>query len=237
MAGQKETKCCKLHALLSEFLACCIAFRAAIHSYSELSSFPLTVSCSNTGPLSSIHRTCRLMISKGMQILGFTTNSHETPQYQYLALNFRTFFLFVFFIVDLALFGCAGSSLPHGRFLELRCMDLSGCRAWALGTWVPQLWRRVSETPRHAGSSRIRDRTRVPRTGRRILNHGTTREVPGFNFSVSLADNQAKDNKRQVYQPLILERRVQWQWQEKHLTQSMIGPRRRTEKRRHSAHS
>ena len=32
MAGQKETKCCKLHALLSEFLACCIAFRAAIHS-------------------------------------------------------------------------------------------------------------------------------------------------------------------------------------------------------------
>ena len=32
-------------------------------------------------------------------------------------------FLFVFFIVYSVLSGCAGSSLPHGRFLELRCMD------------------------------------------------------------------------------------------------------------------
>ena len=33
--------------------------------------------------------------------------------------------------------------------------------------------------PRHAGSSPTGDRTRVPCIGRRILNHRTTREVPG----------------------------------------------------------
>ena len=33
--------------------------------------------------------------------------------------------------------------------------------------------------PHHVGSSRIRDRTRVPCIGRWILNHCTTREVPG----------------------------------------------------------
>ena len=45
---------------------------------------------------------------------------------------------------------------------------------------------------------------RVPCTGRWILNHGTAREVPRLKFSVSLADYQARDNKRLVYQPLIL---------------------------------
>ena len=32
--------------------------------------------------------------------------------------------------------------------------------------------------PQHVGSSRTRDRTRVPCTGRQILNHCATREVP-----------------------------------------------------------
>ena len=64
--GQKETKCCKINALFPEFLVYYISLSAVIHSYSELSSFPLMVLCSNTGPLSSIHRTFRLLISKGI---------------------------------------------------------------------------------------------------------------------------------------------------------------------------
>ena len=37
--------------------------------------------------------------------------------------------------------------------------------------------------PRHVGSSRTRDRTRVPCIGRWTLNHCTTRDVPSFLIS------------------------------------------------------
>ena len=40
------------------------------------------------------------------------------------------------------------------------------------------MWRTGSVAPRHVGSSRTRARTRVPCTGRRILSHCATREVP-----------------------------------------------------------
>ena len=42
---------------------------------------------------------------------------------------------------------------------------------------LQQLWRTGLVALRHVGSSRIRDQTRVPCIGRRILNHRTTREV------------------------------------------------------------
>ena len=45
-------------------------------------------------------------------------------------------------------------------------------------TWAQQLWRMGLVAPRHVGSCQTRDRTRVPCTGRRILNHCATREVP-----------------------------------------------------------
>ena len=38
--------------------------------------------------------------------------------------------------------------------------------------------------PQHVGSSQTRDRTRVPRVGRRILNHCATREVPRIHIFV-----------------------------------------------------
>ena len=40
--------------------------------------------------------------------------------------------------------------------------------------------------PRHVGSSQTRARTCVPCTGRRILNHCATREVPSFLFMANL---------------------------------------------------
>ena len=54
---------------------------------------------------------------------------------------------------------------------------LAGSRAQA---W--QLWHTGLVAPQHVGSSRTRARTRVPCIGRQILNHCTTREVPGPRF-------------------------------------------------------
>ena len=45
-----------------------------------------------------------------------------------------------------------------------------------------QLWRTGLLAPRHVGSSLTRARTRVPCTGRRILNHRATREAQISNF-------------------------------------------------------
>ena len=56
----------------------------------------------------------------------------------------------------------------------------SSCSAWVshcLGTWSQQLWFMVLVALWHAGSSCTRYGTHVPRIGRQILNHWTTREV------------------------------------------------------------
>ena len=45
------------------------------------------------------------------------------------------------------------------------------------------MWRTGLVAPQHVGSSRTRDRTRVPCIGRRILNHCATREVLLVGFS------------------------------------------------------
>ena len=50
---------------------------------------------------------------------------------------------------------------------------LSSC-----GSWAQQLWCTGLVAPRHVGSPWSMDQTRVPSTGRRILNHCTSREVP-----------------------------------------------------------
>ena len=52
-------------------------------------------------------------------------------------------------------------------------LQLSGSRAWAL--W---LWRMGFVALQHVESSQMSDQTRVPCTGRWILNHWTTRQVP-----------------------------------------------------------
>ena len=44
------------------------------------------------------------------------------------------------------------------------------------------MWLTGPVAPRHVGSSQTRARTRVPCTGRRILNHCATREAPVFFF-------------------------------------------------------
>ena len=55
---------------------------------------------------------------------------------------------------------------------------------WLMGSreQAQQLWHTGLVAPQHAGSSWTRDQTQVPCTGRRILNHCTTREVPVFFF-------------------------------------------------------
>ena len=56
---------------------------------------------------------------------------------------------------------------------------------------------RAGVAPGHVGSSRTRDRTHIPHTGRQILHHWTTREVPDCSFlehfiSLNLAGNAYK---------------------------------------------
>ena len=73
---------------------------------------------------------------------------------------------------------CAGFSLRWLLLLRStgsRHVGFSSC-----GTWVQQLWHTGLVAPRHVGSSQTRAQTCVPCTGRQILNHCSTREVPEF---------------------------------------------------------
>ena len=95
-------------------------------------------------------------------------------------------FFFFFYLIFLKIyFGCVGSSLRCAGF-SLRWLLL----LWSAGSraQAQQLWRPGPAAPRHAGSSRTRDRTRVPRLGRRILNHCTTRKDLPFCFNLHFLD-------------------------------------------------
>ena len=94
------------------------------------------------------------------------------------------------FLAALGLHSCARVFSSCGErgllFVEVRGLQelwLTGSRAQ-----VQNLWRTGLVTARHVGSSQTRDRTHVPCTGRRILNHCATREVPqllnSLHFSV-----------------------------------------------------
>ena len=71
---------------------------------------------------------------------------------------------------------CSGFSLQWLLLLQStgsRRTGFSSC-----STQAQQLWCMGFVAPRHVGSSRTRDQTRVPCIGRRILNHCATKEVP-----------------------------------------------------------
>ena len=82
------------------------------------------------------------------------------------------------FILELA-----RPSLPWAGFLWLQCVGFSlqwllwlwstGCRVHRLQWWLPM----GLVAPWHVASSQTRGQTCVPRIGRQILNHWTTREV------------------------------------------------------------
>ena len=66
-----------------------------------------------------------------------------------------------------------------------RHAGFSNCSMWAQELWLTgprvqahYLWLMGLVVPRHVGSSRTRDRTRVPCIGRWILKHCATRKVP-----------------------------------------------------------
>ena len=102
----------------------------------------------------------------------------------------------IFFLINLFIylfiFGCVGSSFLCEGFLQLQragatlhrgarashCRGLSSCGAQAPDAQAQQLWPTGLAAPRHVGSSQTRARTRVPCTGRQILNHYATREAP-----------------------------------------------------------
>ena len=76
---------------------------------------------------------------------------------------------------------CAGFSLRWLLLLQSmgsRHVGFSSC-----GTQAQQLWRMGLVAPQHVGSSRTGAWTRIPCTGRWILNHCATREVPTLQFN------------------------------------------------------
>ena len=101
---------------------------------------------------------------------------------------------FIIFKIYLSIYGCIESSLRCAGFslqwlLLLRSMGsrrtgLSSCSSRVSRAQAQQLWRTGLVAPQHVGSSQTRARTCVPCTGRRILDYGTTREVPGLNIYV-----------------------------------------------------
>ena len=75
-------------------------------------------------------------------------------------------------VVAHCLSSCGSQALEH---------RLSSC-----GTRAQQLWHTGLVAPWHVGSSWTRARTRVPCTGRRILNHCATREAQSVGFQEGL---------------------------------------------------
>ena len=97
--------------------------------------------------------------------------------------------LLLFYLLNnfIHLFGCAGSSSLHGLFSSrsqrggcflVVCRLLIAMRSFSRllllqspGPRAQQLWHMGLVPPQHVRSSRTRNRTPVPCTGRRILHH------------------------------------------------------------------
>ena len=105
-------------------------------------------------------------------------------------------YLLFFFWLHWVLVAVRGLSLvvASGDYSSLWCADFSfqwllllrstGSRRAGFsscGMQAQELWRMGLVASRHMGSSRTRDWTHVPCTGRQILNHCATREVPRLN--------------------------------------------------------
>ena len=119
--------------------------------------------------------------------------------------KFTNFFKLIFGCVCWVFIAACGLSLVavSGGYSSLRCAGFSlwwlllwstgsrhavfsTCSTWAQQLWLSgsraqaqQLWRTNLVASRHVGSSRTGTQTRIICIGRRILNHCTTREVPG----------------------------------------------------------
>ena len=96
-----------------------------------------------------------------------------------------TAFIFFFFWLRWVFVAARELSLVavSGGYSSLWCASFSLwwlllLRSTGSRVQAQQLWRTGLAAPQHVGSSRTRDRTRVPCTGKQILNHCTTREVP-----------------------------------------------------------
>ena len=74
-------------------------------------------------------------------------------------------------------FSCCGAWALGARASVVIAHGLSSCGSQASRAQAQQLWCMGLVALQHVGSSRTRDRTRVPCIGRRILNHCATREA------------------------------------------------------------
>ena len=113
---------------------------------------------------------------------------HLHSGYMFVYFTFSERFFLILFLFFSLIFGCAGSSLPHVRFLWFRrarasllcgawvCRraGLSCCGEWALGAQASVVV--VLSCPEACGI--FPDQTHHTPRYRRILYHGATRDVP-----------------------------------------------------------
>ena len=98
--------------------------------------------------------------------------------------------LFNYLFIHSFIFGCVGSSLLRGLSLVAASGGYSSLQYTGFSLqWLLLLQSTGSRcvglvAPWHVGSSWTSVQTRVPCTGRRVLNHCTTREVPIHLFKV-----------------------------------------------------
>ena len=121
-----------------------------------------------------------------------TVNPHT--DFFFFKRNSRSFLFIYLFIHDCveSSFLCEGSpqlrqagTTLHRGARASHHRGLPCCGAQAPDAQAQQLWLTGPVAPRHAGSSQTRARTRVPCTGRQILNHCATREAPPYRFLMS----------------------------------------------------
>ena len=116
------------------------------------------------------------------------------PPIRIFPLFFKNFiYLFIYLWLCWVLVSARGPSpvAASGGQSSSRCAGyrgLSCCRAQAPDAQAQQLWLTGPVAPRHVGSSQTRARTRVPCTGRQILNHCATREalIPSLYVWISI---------------------------------------------------
>ena len=183
-----------LHSILTSV---CLIFLCCLHKSFPLQIFPLAFCLESPSPLcSDIY-------------LHFLYCDFLKCGQSFFVKNYLFIYLFIYFWLHWVFGAARGLSLVvvSGGYSSLRCagfslrwllllwntgsrrMGFSSCGMWAQKLWLvgsraqaQYLWCTGLAAPRHLGSSRTRARTRVSCTGRRILNHCATREVPGQSF-------------------------------------------------------
>ena len=107
--------------------------------------------------------------------------------------------------------------VASGDHSSLWCSAFSCCWAQALGTWASVVVNQGLSCSKACGSSETRGWNRVPCTGRQMLNHWTTREVPincnlNLFFLLTFAWDYTTEVSESGFKPVTVRIQKPWLW-------------------------